>query len=341
MCPEALDALVAANTGHAASYGDDAYTRRAETLFRDLFETDCRVFFVPTGTAANSLVLAHICRSYNSVLAHATSHIATDECHAPAFFGNGLLLLTKDTPGGKLTPADVRSLALARTDVNAPKAGALSLTQSTELGTVYTRAELEALAAAAREFRLPVHVDGARFANALAAAEASAAELSWRAGVDILCFGGTKNGMSAGEAVIFFRKDLAAEFEYRRKQAGHLLSKMRFITAQWVGVLESGAFLKHAAKANAMAARLGETLAAAGSTLMYPVDANAVFARIPPSVQAGLRTLGWVFYTFFPPDGVRLMCSWDTTEADVERFAQDLRSVMNNPPEVHGNVRSR
>jgi threonine aldolase len=341
MCPEALEALVAANAGHAASYGDDGSSRRAEALLRELFETECSVFFVSTGTAANSLVLAHLCRSYHSVLAHFVSHIATDECNAPAFFGDGILMLTANTPGGKLTPADVRALALSRTDVHAPKAGALSLTQVTEMGTVYTPRELAALAEAAREFRLPVHVDGARFANALAAMKCSPAELSWKAGVDVLCFGGTKNAMSAGEAVIFFNKEMAAEFEYRRKQAGHLLSKMRFITAQWTGVLEGGAFLRHAEHANAMAATLGRAVKEAGCALLYPVEANAVFATIPANVQAGLRARGWAFYTYFPPTGVRLMCSWDTTAGDVERFIRDLREVLADPPEVAGDVRSR
>lgn len=341
LCPEALRALIDANPGHAPSYGDDALTQRVTGLMRELFETDCRVFLVATGTAANSLVLAHLCRSYHSVLAHFVSHVATDECNAPAFFGGGTQMLTVNSPNGKLTPGDVEKLALSRTDVHAPKAGALSLTQITEMGTVYTPGELGALSAKAREHGLRVHMDGARFANALAALKCPAAEISWKAGVEVLCFGGTKNGMSAGEAVIFFDEDLAAEFEYRRKQAGHLLSKMRFVAAQWVGVLEGGAFLKHAAHANAMASRLGTELAAMGCTLLFPVEANAVFVTIPANVQEGLRQRGWAFYTYFPPMGVRLMCSWDTTAGDVERFVRELGEVMAHPPAVVGEVRSR
>jgi threonine aldolase len=341
LCPEALQALIAANAGHAASYGDDASSHRAVELFRELFETDCGVYFVPTGTAANSLALAHLCQSYHAVVAHYASHIATDECNAPAFFGNGLHMRTLDTPTGKLTPADVRTLALARTDVHAPKAGALSLTQATELGTVYTPAELAALCVEARIHNLRVHVDGARFANALAALNCSPAELSWKAGVDVLCFGGTKNGMSAGETVLFFDKKLGHDFEYRRKQAGHLLSKMRYVTAQWVGVLEDGAYLRHAAHANAMAQQLAAAVQAAGCEILYPVEANAVFTRISPAVQAGLRAKGWAFYTYFPPEGVRLMCSWDTTPDDLARLTRELREVIANPPQVTGEVRSR
>jgi threonine aldolase len=326
LCPEALDALRQANRGHAPAYGDDAWTARARDLLRDVFATDCEVFFVATGTAANALALAALCRPYHSVLCHADAHIQTDECGAPEYAGHGIKLIALEGAGGKLEPARVRQAAAQRRDVHSHLPGVLSLSQPTEAGTLYPMDELRVLTALAHELGLRVHVDGARFVNALAALRLPPAELSWQAGADVLCLGGTKNGLLAGDAVIFFDRALAEGFEYRRKQAGHLMAKLRFLAAPWVAVLESGAWLRNAEHANAMARRLEQKLRAIpGVRLLYPVQANAVFVDMPPAWADGLHQRGWHFYTI--AGGYRLMCSWDTQEADITAFMQALKAA--------------
>ncbi len=247
ICPEALEALLRANAeGHVTGYGDDPWTGKACDLLRQLFETDCAVFLVFSGTAANALALGHICRPYHAVIAHAESHVATDEAGAAGFYSGGASLLTADTPIAKLTPEAVEALVAKGRGIHSVKPRVLSLTQATEMGTVYARREVEALTGTARRHGLKVHMDGARFANAVAALGCSPADLSWRLGIDVLCFGGVKNGLAAGEAVLFFDRGLAEEFEWRVKQAGQLNSKMRLVAAPWVGLLESGTWLKNA-----------------------------------------------------------------------------------------------
>lgn len=325
LCPEAWDALARANHGYATGYGTDEWTGRACDLFRGLFEKDCEVFFVFNGTAANSLALASLCRSYHSVICHQMAHIETDECGAPEFFSHGAKILTVAGEHGKVDPAAVEFTVRRRSDIHYPKPHALSLTQSTELGTVYRPGELAALGETARRCGLRVHMDGARFANACVALNAAPAALTWQAGVDVLCFGGVKNGLMAGEAVIFFNKEQAAEFDFRCKQTGQLASKMRFLAAPWVGLLESGAWLRNAAHANRCAARLAAGLAGiAGVRLLAPVEANAVFVDLPRDRAGALRARGWTFYDFIATGGYRLMCSWQTTEADVDALLRDL-----------------
>jgi threonine aldolase len=324
LCPEALEALLAANAeGHAVGYGSDAWTARASERLRTLFEADCAVFFVFSGTAANALALAQICRSYHAIIAHAESHVATDEAGAVGFCSGGGSLLTADTPLGKVTAAAVEALATSGRGVHTVKPRALSLTQATEMGTVYSREELLALTATARRLGLKVHMDGARLANAVAALGCTPADITWRAGVDVLCFGGVKNGLAAGEAVLFFDRALAHEFEWRVKQAGHLNSKMRLVTAPWTGLLESGAWLKNAWHANAMARRLWAGIGKVrGIEAMVPVESNAVFVRMPARVAERLQQKGWRFYPW--SDGFRLMCTWDTAPETVDRFAADV-----------------
>jgi threonine aldolase len=337
ICPEAWAALAAANRDRSPSYGSDAWTARACDLIRETFEhPDAEVFFVFNGTAANSLALASLCQSYHSVICHEAAHVETDECGAPEFFSNGTKILTGAGPDGKLTPAAVERLIAKRTDIHYPKPRVLSLTQSTEWGTLHSRAEIEALVAVARAHGLAVHMDGARFANAAAALRArdglQPADFTWRAGIDVLCFGGTKNGMNTTEAVVFFNPALAREFDYRCKQAGQLASKMRFLSAQWTGMLEDGAWLRHAAHANAMAARLAAGLAALpGVTLNAPPAVNAVFAGFPPGVAEGLLAQGWHFYNFIGAAGHRLMCSWDTREEEVTEFLAAVRDLLPEP----------
>jgi threonine aldolase len=330
ICPEALAALVAANAeGHAVGYGDDAWTEKACQRLRELFETDAAVFFVFNGTAANALALAQLCRPYHAVIAHALSHIEEDEAGAPALFSGGAKILTADTPLAKLTPDVVAARAGKGRGVHHVKPRVLSLTEATELGTVYTPAEIGALVEAARRHGLAVHMDGARFANAVAHLACSPADLSWRLGVDVLCFGGVKNGLAVGEVVLFFNRELAVEFEWRVKQAGHLNSKMRLVTAPWTALIESGAWLRNARHANAMAARLWQRLAGLdGVRLMAPVESNAVFAELPVAVQVRLREKGWRFYTFLGDTGCRLMCAWDTAPATVDRFAEDVATAL-------------
>ena len=253
ICPEAWRALEAANCGHAPGYGDDVFTARAADLIREVFETKCEVFFVFNGTAANSLALASLCQSYHSIICSEIAHVETDECGAPEFFSNGTKVLIGQSPNGKLDPAAVEAVVMKRKDIHYPKPRALSITNATEVGTVYSVGELQALGKKARELGLKVHMDGARFVNAVASLSVEPKEITWKAGVDVLCFGGTKNGTHVGDAVVFFNLELADEFAYRCKQAGQLASKMRFMSAPWVGMLEKGAWLKYGRQANAMA----------------------------------------------------------------------------------------
>lgn len=329
ICPEAWAAMAEANRGHERAYGEDSWTQRAADHFRRLFETDCEVFFAFNGTAANSLALAASCQSYHSVICAETAHVETDECGAPEFFSNGSKLLLARTVQGKLTPPAIREVALKRQDIHYPKPRVVTLTQATEVGTVYRPAEVRAISQVCRELGLSLHMDGARFANACAFLGCSPAELSWRAGVDVLCFGGTKNGMAVGEAILFFNKALAEDFDYRCKQAGQLASKMRYLSAPWVGMLENGAWLRHAGHANRCARLLAELVAdVPGVELMFPVEANGVFLQLSETAIRRLTDRGWRFYTFIGAGGARFMCSWDTEEARVRELAADIRRAM-------------
>lgn len=328
VCPEAWEATRAANQGHATAYGDDPWTARAADLFRDLFETDCEVFFAFNGTAANSLSLASLCQSYHSVICTQSAHVETDECGAPEFFSNGSKLLTAPTSDGKLTSGAIRGLATSRKDIHFPKPKAVTITQSTETGRVYSVSELQALSETCRELKLHLHMDGARFANALASVGCTPAEMTWKSGVEVLCFGGTKNGMAIGEAILFFNRDLATDFDYRCKQAGQLASKMRFLSSPWVGMLETGAWKRNAEHANAMAQRLCHAIQdVAGSSIMFQVEANAVFLLTTEDRLQQLRDRGWRFYTFIG-GGARFMFAWDTDPARVDQLAADIRGVM-------------
>jgi threonine aldolase len=324
ICPEAWAALAEANRGYGASYGDDAYTQRASDLFRQVFETDCDVYFVFNGTAANSLALASMCQSYHSVITHQAAHIEVDECGAPQFFSNGVKLLPVSGAGAKLDLAMVEKTITARDDIHFPKPRVVSLTQSTEFGTLYSVDETAALAALAKRHGLKVHMDGARFANAAAATGATPAALTWKAGIDVLCFGGTKLGMGVGEAVVFFDRNISAEFAYRCKQAGQLASKMRFLAAPWVAMLESGAWTRHAAHANACAKQLEQGIRGLpGVRINHPVEVNAVFTEMPDAMHRKLEAAGWHYYKFLG-GGARLMCSWATTADDVAALVADV-----------------
>jgi threonine aldolase len=328
IAPEAWAALDEARAGFTPGYGTDDWTARACDLLRDLFECDCEVFFTFNGTAANSLALASLCQSYHSILCHEYSHVETDECGAPEFFSNGTKVLLVGGRQAKIDPAALERQITRRNDVHYPKPRVVSLTQPTEMGSIYTPDELSVIHDVALRHGLRLHMDGARFVNAVAALDVPPAELSWKRGVDVLCFGGTKQGMPVGDAVIFFRKELAAEFEYRCKQSGQLASKMRFLAAPWVGMLRDGAWLRHAKHANNCARQLGAALAQIpGVELVCPVAANAVFARFPDPLVRQLRERGWVFYTFIGDGGARLMCSWQTTDAQIGALLADIQAA--------------
>jgi threonine aldolase len=327
MCPQALAALVEANgAGHAPAYGDDPWTERAVAAVRGLLQAPhAGVFFVFNGTASNAIALAQVCRAHHAIIAHESAHIATDEAGAPGFFSGGAWLRTAGGPHAKLRPSDIAGLADAGRGVHSTRPRAVSITQATERGTVYTADELAALTGAARERDLVVHMDGARFANAVASLGCAPADVSWRAGVGILSLGGVKNGLGAGEAIVVFEPALAADIEWRIKQSGHLNSKMRLVTAPWAALIESGAWLANARHANAMARRLAARLEGIGGIVVAePVEANAVFVEMAPALQAMVRAKGWRFYTFAGQTLCRLMCAWDTAPDTVDRFADDF-----------------
>ncbi len=333
MCPEALEATIRANAGAAPAYGDDAWTARAADLVRDLFESDCDVYFTFNGTAANSLALASMCQSYHSVICHRVAHIETDECGAPALFSHGSRLLLGDGEDGKLTPEAIEAIACSRSDIHFPKPRVVSLTQPTEVGTVYRPQELAALGEASKRLGLRVHMDGARFFNAVVGLGATPRVLAQEAGVDVMTLGATKAGAAVGDAVVFFDRRLSTEFAYRCKQAGQLASKMRFLAAPLIGLLEGGAWRRHAEHANAMAARLAERLTAVeGVSLLHPCEANAVFVQMPAAVSRRLREGGWRFYDFVGGGGARFVCSWATTAEHVDALAEAVRRAT---PRAH------
>ena len=325
ICPEVVAAIEEANHGAVVSYGDDDLTRRVRESVRDLFETDCDSFLVFNGTAANALALAQLCQPFHSVVCHERAHIQTDECGAPEFFTRGSKLLLVGGEQGKIDLKLAEAIIAREPEVHAHKPRVVSITQATELGTIYGRDEIARIAEFARKREMFLHMDGARFANAVASSGCAAKEITWQSGVDVLCFGGTKNGAAAAELVVFFKKDLAREFEYRVKQAGQLGSKSRFLAAQWLALLNNDVWLKNARHANAMARRLAERIReAAKIDIVLPIEANAIFVRLASQLEKGLRSRGWHFHKYVEPDVYRLMCSWATREDEIENFTSDL-----------------
>ncbi len=325
--PEIAAALAAANTGTETSYGDDTVTKRLEARFAEIFEHDVAVFPVITGTAANALALAVMTPPFGAVYCHAEAHILVDECGAPEFYAGGARLVPVDGADGKIAAADLAAAldAAGAGDVHRVQPAALSLAQLTECGTAYRVDEVAALAEVARGHGLRVHMDGARFANALVGLGCTPADVTWRAGVDILSFGATKNGAWAAEAVVVFAPALAAEMAYRRKRAGHLVSKMRFVSAQLEAYLTDELWLRNAAHANAMAQRLAQGLGAVpGAGLVHPVDGNQLFVRLPGATIEALIADGFMFYrwpeTVAGSTVIRLVTAFDTGEADIAAF---------------------
>jgi threonine aldolase len=326
--PEVLDAIAEANTGHAASYGADEWTGRVEALFRSHFGDEARAALVFNGTGANVVALQALCRPFDAVVCASTAHLNVDECGAPERVA-GLKLLPIDTPDGKLAPTLVEPRLVRFGDEHAVQPRVVSITQATELGTLYSLDDIRALADQAHERGLLLHVDGARLANAAAALGVSLREMTTDAGVDAVSFGGTKNGMLLGEAVVFLREGLGGDVAFLRKQSMQLASKMRFIAAQFEALMSGDLWLRTAGHANDMASRLEAAVTGTdGVSLTQRVEANAVFAVLPREATASLRER-WPFYVWDENTGeVRWMCSWDTTPEDVDAFAADVAEAV-------------
>lgn len=323
--PQILAAIAKAGAGRAMPYGNDDLTRAVERRIADVFERDCAVLLVGTGTAANALSLAALAPGYGAVFCHPDSHVNTDECAAPEFFTGGAKLISVSGPHGRIDPdaLDAAVRASGAGVVHHAQPAAVSITQATEAGTIYRPDAVARIAAVARRHKLALHMDGARFANALATAGCSAADLTWRAGVDVLSFGATKNGAIAAEAVVVFDRARAEALGYLRKRAGHLWSKMRFLAAQMDAYLDGGLWLESARHANRMAAELArgiETIA--GARLEHPPESNVLFATLPARAIAGLEADGFKFYRRPDPAGttLRLVTAFDTAPADVAAF---------------------
>ena len=345
VAPAILDAVIAANDGFALAYGDDGATRQVEQRFCELFEREVAVFLVSTGTAANALALAHLAPVWGAVMCHREAHIIANECGAPEFFGGGLRLVGLDGEGGKLALATL-ALALDRHAGHSPHTvvpAAVSLTQATEAGTIYRPREIAALSALAHERGLTVHMVGARFANAIVRLGATPAQATWRAGVDVLSFGATKGGALAAEAVVFFDPSLAAGMAERRKRGAHLVSKHRFIAAQFEAFLAADLWLSLARHANRMADLLAAELEALGLAPVWAVEANLVFVLLPQDLHRHLQAAGAQYYWFhsdslparaeIPADHVlaRLVTSFATTRHHIETFAAHAKRTLSRP----------
>ncbi len=330
VAPAILDAIVAANAGYARGYGDDEWTTGVERRFSEIFEREVATFLMPTGTAANALSLAQVTPPWGVVFCHRDAHIITDECGAPEFFGNGLKLEGLAGDGAKIAPETLKT-ALAGYGGHEPHqmvASALSITQASEAGTIYRTDEIAELCDIAHSRSLAVHMDGARFANALVRLNTTPAQMTWQLGIDVLSFGATKGGAMAAEAVVLFDPARAGFFAERRKRAGQLLSKHRFIAAQMAAYLADDCWLALARHANAMADRLTQKLAAAGFAPVWPVEANLVFIAVPHALDARLKAAGASYYVRKNASVdigtgnvlVRLVTSFSTQDEDVDRF---------------------
>ena len=328
--PEILEALMAASTCAAQPYGNDELTSQLEQQFRELFECNLRLFLVPTGTAANVISLATVTPVWGSILCHPDAHINNDESSAPEFYTGGARLVEVDGPNGKLDPNALRSAVQCKVgDVHSVQPSAVSITQATETGHVYSLEELNEIGEICRDHNVKLHMDGARFANALVALDCTPAEMTWKAGVDVLSFGATKNGVLSAEAIVLFDTDLAEEMAFRRKRGGHLFSKMRMLAAQMEAYLKNDLWLQNARHANAMAARLKRGLGAIeGVDLMGATEANIIFCRLPEAVIDGLAEQGFRFYhDRWGPGVVRLVTTFATAEDEVDAFIQSAQQL--------------
>jgi threonine aldolase len=340
VAPEIFDAIARANKGYSLAYGNDDWTRALERRMSELFEREVATFLVATGTAANAFAVAHFCEPWHAVLCHEASHLMTDEAGAPEFFGGGLKLIGIPGEDGKIAPAALKdAIGRGRGVPHSVIPGIVSLSQSTEFGTVYRDDEVHALAGIAHERGLAVHMDGARIANALVRNNGSPADATWKSGVDVLSFGATKNGALAAETVIFFDPARAAGMASRRKRGGHLFSKHRFFAVQFEAYLKDGLWLRLARRANDAAEKLARGLGAIGLPPIWPVEANEIFIQLPPEADTRLRGAGAAYVSWpaeFLPDRtaaqpghklIRLVTSFSTSDAEIEKFLSHARGT--------------
>lgn len=329
--PQVLEALARCNVGQESPYGNDEYTQNVERMLCEIFETDVSVFLVPTGSAANALCLSVLSPPWGSILCHPESHINNDECGAPEFFTNGAKLVSVEGDNAKIDPVQLQAKIRNKVgDVHSVQPSVVSITQATETGSIYSVVEIEVIGAICRDAGVRLHMDGARFANALVALDCSPAEMTWKAGVEALSFGATKNGVLAAEAIVLFDKSLATEMGFRRKRGGHLCSKMRFLSAQIDAYLRDDLWLKNARHANDMAARLSEGLSAIeGIELAGQTESNIIFCQLPQEVIDNLISQGFRFYhDRWGPGVVRLVTMFSTQQEEVDRFVSATQQLL-------------
>jgi len=329
-CSEVMQALARANTGTTPSYGEDPWTTGLCARLSEIFETPVTAFPVTTGTAANALALSALTPSFGKIFCHELSHINTDECGAPEMFTGGAKLIDMRGTDGRISADTLEQAIYGRGNVHHAQPSAVSITQACESGTVYPLDEIKAITSVARAHQLPVHMDGARFANALVTLGITPAQMTWQAGIDVLSFGGTKNGCLAAEVVIFFKPELVGDFPFLQKRAGQLLSKSRFISAQFEGYLVNDVWLRNARQANTMAQRLSQGLdALPGIELAYPTQSNEVFVRMPRSLIKALAQQG-IKVNDEELDGkaMRFVTAWDTSEAEVDDLLMALTAQL-------------
>ena len=327
-CPEVMDALIKANLGFAPSYGNDKWSLNLKNKFSEIFETNVTIFPATSGTASNSLALSALSPVFGKIYCHELSHINTDECGAPEFFTGGAKLIPIRGENGKITKKEFSESIRGFGNVHLPQPAVVSMTQSCETGTVYQLDEISAISEIAHSHGLKVHMDGARFSNAVASLNVSPAEMTWKSGIDVLSFGGTKNGCFAAEAIIFFKPELVENFPYLHKRSGHLISKMRFISAQLEAYLSNDVWLRNARHANSMASLLSKGLAAFPDiNLVHPTQSNEVFVNLPNSIVKYLNNEGYdVNHDELDGKAARFVAAWNTESNDIDKL---LKTIAN------------
>jgi len=325
-CPEVLDAILKANEGDSAPYGNDQISTELQNKFSEIFEKDVIVFPIASGTAANALALATMTPSFGNVYCHKLSHINTDECGAPEFYTGGGKLITLNGINGKITAKELNEAISGKGVVHHTQPCSVSITQVCETREVYQLDEIKQISEVAHKHNLHMHMDGARFANALTSLNCSPAEMTWKSGIDVLSFGATKNGCIAAEAIIFFKKDLVGNISFLMKRAGHLLSKMRFVSAQLDAYISNDVWLKNAKHANEMGKKLSDGLAKHNSIeIAYPTEANEVFAKLPRDIIDRLNSEGYIINEDeLDGKAVRFVAAWNTQASDVESFLNSI-----------------
>ena len=326
-CPEVMDAVVTANSGIATSYGDDEWSSRLQTKLSEIFETDVEVFLAVSGTASNALALSALAPVFGKIYCHELSHINTDECGAPELFTGGAKLIPMRSSNGRIKANELAETIRGSGNVHVTQPSVVSITQSCETGTVYQLDEIQAISKISREHKMSVHMDGARFANALVSLDVSPAEMTWKSGVDVLTLGGTKNGCLAAEAIIFFKSDMVGNFPYLHKRSGQLLSKMRFISSQLEAYVTDDLWIRNAQHSNSMAKILSEGLNAFSNIeLAYPTQSNEVFVYLPRELIDYLNNAGYdINEEELDGKAVRFVTAWNSELKDVDRLLEVIK----------------